>query len=122
MKIYVAGSFVDQKRLRAEASKLWDLGHEITGTWLNEIPRNQHISEQEHRKKVALKDLVELAKADMVILDNRISSGGKNTEWGAALFEFHNKLLWLVGEESTVFHALADRRFDTWEQAIIALS
>ncbi len=118
MKIYVAGSFLDQKTLRAEADRLWALGHEITGTWLQETTRPSCISPEEFKRKLAIKDLTEVAKADLLILDNRQSSGGKNCEWGVATQQYQHKLLWLIGEPSNVFHYLADRQFRDWDECI----
>src|SRR3990167_4462210 len=118
MKIYVAGSFIDQSILRDEANAIWKAGHVVTGTWLQEISRSPHISSDEHKRKIAIKDLVEAREADLIVLDNRRSSGGKNVEWGIAISQFQNKLLVLVGEPSNVFHYLADYTFVTWEEFI----
>ena len=118
MKIYVAGSFMDQKDLRHEAAGLWDLGHEVTGTWLLETKRGEHIATEDWKKKLAIKDMCEVTKADLIILDNRQSSGGKNVEWGIGLAQHQHKLLWLVGEPSNVFHYLADDMFASWASLI----
>ena len=118
MKIYVAGSFVDQSVLRDEANAIWKAGHVVTGTWLQEISRSPHISSDEHKRKIAIKDLVEAREADLIVLDNRRSSGGKNVEWGIAISQFQNKLLVLIGEPSNVFHYLADYTFAAWEEFI----
>jgi hypothetical protein len=118
MRIYVAGTFGDQKALRNEAHRLWDLGHEVTGSWLLEQARNPSMSSDEHKRKLAIKDVAEVTKADLIILDNRQSSGGKNCEWGMGIDQHQNKLLWLVGEPSNVFHYLADRRYKNWGQLI----
>lgn len=118
MKIYLAGSFVDQMDLRPMADRLWHLGHEITGTWLQETKRPMSMPEEVFNKKLAIKDLCEVSRADLVILDNRRSSGGKNVEWGFALGEHQHKQLFLVGEPSTVFHYLADLTFDTWDDLL----
>lgn len=118
MRIYVAGTFGDQADLRLEASRLWDLGHEITGTWLHEVKKPEHMPDSVFRKKLAIKDLCEVARADLIILDNRQKSGGKNTEWGFALGEFQHKQLFLVGESTSIFHDLADLAFDNWDDCI----
>ena len=118
MKIYVAGSFIDQSILRDEANAIWKAGHVVTGTWLQEISRSPHISSDEHKRKIAIKDLVETREADLIVLDNRRRRGGKNVEWGIAISQFQNKLLVLIGEPSNVFHYLADYTFTTWEEFI----
>lgn len=115
MKIYVAGTFQDRKELRQEALTLWELGHEIVGTWLNEVARLPEMDHNTFHKKLAIKDIAEVKAANLIILDNRRSSGGKNCEWGVGLGEFQNKLLWLIGEPSNVFHQLADKQFVDWD-------
>ena len=122
MKIYVAGSFADQKTLRIEADRLWALGHEITGTWLQEVARPFGMSTEEFKRKLAIKDIAEVYAADLIILDNRQSSGGKNVEWGVGLGQFQKKSVWLIGQPSNVFHYLADHQFETWDQLIVAMN
>lgn len=90
----------------------------MTGTWLLEQARPEHMTYDEHKKKLAIKDIAEVTKADVIILDNRQSSGGKNCEWGIGLGQHQYKLLWLIGEPSNVFHYLADRRYENWDQLI----
>lgn len=116
MRIYIAATFNDQPEIRKIANELWNLGHEITGTWIHEVARPEAMDSETFKRKLAIKDVAEVYKADLVILDNRQSSGGKNCEWGVAMGQFQGKLLWLVGEPSNVFHYLADRRFNNWEE------
>lgn len=118
MRIYLAGSFVDQKELRKEANRLWALGHEITGSWLQEVKKPEGMPEDLFKRKLAIKDLCEVARADMIICDNRRSSGGKNAEWGFALGEFQHKQLLLVGEPTNIFQELADVKFKSWDELI----
>ena len=118
MRVYLAGTFTDQAALRAQAAALWALGHEITGTWLQEVKKPADMSEDTFKRKLAIKDLCEVARADLVILDNRRSSGGKNAEWGFALGEFQTKQLWLVGEPTNVFQYLADEKFRDWDELL----
>jgi len=113
---------MDQKDLREPADILWKMGHEVVGTWLQETHKPSIMTSEEHKRKLAIKDLTEVKSADLVILDNRQSSGGKNCEWGFGLAGFHYKLLWLVGEPSNVFHYLADKQFSTWEECLEELN
>lgn len=121
MKIYIAGTFEDQKSLRAQADVLWGMGHEVVSSWLNETRRSKYLTEDEQNKKLALKDIVESCVADCIILDNRQRSSGKNTEWGVGIYSFHHKLLWIVYGCTAVFHSLADRHFDEWEDVFAYL-
>jgi hypothetical protein len=118
LRIYIAGSFVDQAALRPEADRLWKLGHEITGTWLQETKKPEGMPDDVFKRKLAIKDLCEVARADVIIVDNRRSSGGKNTEMGFALGEFQHKQVWLVGEPTNVFQYLADYMFHDWDDLI----
>lgn len=122
MRIYIAGSFVDQKELRAEAHRVWGLGHEITGTWLQEVAKPIGMPDDMFKRKLAIKDLCEVARADLLILDNRRSTGGKNAEWGFALGEFQHKQLWLIGEPTNVFQYLADEMFSSWDECFYYLA
>ena len=93
------------------------MGHGVTSRWLNEAPRPSHISEAEHARKTALVDIVDLNQADLVIrfLHDVSKTGGADTEVGLALAA--SKLLWIIGPPRSIFHHLADRQFDTWDQA-----
>lgn len=108
--------------LRPEANRVWAQGHEITGTWLQEVKKPAGMSDDTFKRKLAIKDLCEVARADLIILDNRRSSGGKNAEWGFGLGEFQHKQLWLIGEPTNVFHYLADEKFATWDECIYYLA
>jgi hypothetical protein len=121
LKIYIAGSFLDQRDLRGSADQLWKLGHEITGSWLQEVAQSETLTTEEFKRKLALKDIAEVYAADLIIQDNRRSSGGKNVEWGIGLGQFQKKLLWLVGKPSHVFHYLADKQFKNWMECIECL-
>lgn len=122
MKIYVAGSFGDQKPLRDEAHKLWSLGHEVVSSWLSETAPNPLLSGPAFMRKLAIKDIAEVSKADLIIMDNRQISGGKNCEWGIAVDQHQSKVLWLIGEPNTVFHYLADRTFADWDAVLKCLT
>lgn len=108
--------------MREPADKLWHLGHEIVSTWLQECKKPISMQSDDFKKKLAMKDVAEVTSADLIILDNRRSSGGKNCEWGVSLGHFQKKLLWLVGEPSNVFHYLADKKFTSWEEVYVELS
>ena len=114
LKIYVAGTFSDQADLREQADRLWKMGHEVTGSWLNETKKPDSMPQGLYWKKLAIKDACEIYRADIIIQDNRQSSGGKNVEWGIAVGQFQHKQLWLVGTPTNVFQELADFQFNDW--------
>src|ERR1022692_1563616 len=116
MKIYVSGTYSAQARLREEANKLFQAGHQITGTWLQEIQKPSNLTESEWFKGLGIKDLAEVAAADCIImdLDGESTSGGRFVEWGFALGRF-NMLKILVGQKHYgVFNELADAKFTDW--------
>jgi nucleoside 2-deoxyribosyltransferase len=121
MKIYLASRFSDRPLLREHAAELWQMGHSVTSRWLHETARPAHMTEDEHAVKTALVDIVDLHAADLMIrfLHDASRTGGADTEVGLALAA--GKLLWIVGPYRNIFHRLADRRFDTWEEARDAL-
>jgi nucleoside 2-deoxyribosyltransferase len=123
MKIYLAGQFESRKRLRPHASALWDLGHEVVSTWLNEVQQMKEMSHDEFFRKLAMKDIAEIQSCDLLIQDTFKMSlrGGASTEYGLALHGFQNKLVWVVGPKRSVFHHLADKQFKTWKECINAL-
>jgi len=67
MKVYIAGSFIDQKALRTPAAKLWELGHEITGSWLNEVSRSPLLSSHEFKRQIAIKDIAQYLRAGITL-------------------------------------------------------
>lgn len=123
MRVYIAARFERRVAIRPWAARVWELGHEMLSTWLQETSRLSALTTDEFFRKLAIKDLCEVYRADLLILETLEQSerGGKENEYGFALGGFQNKLLWIVGPYRSVFHHLADRRFDTWEECIEAL-
>lgn len=118
MKIYCAASFTEQTRIRAHKERLIQLGHAVVSSWLEEPPvRPAGMSEDIFEKKMAMKDLQEIASADCVILDveNPRPTGGKMVEVGFAFAK--HKLIIVVGTPPphSIFLHLADVHFDTWD-------
>lgn len=113
----MSGTYSHQKRLREEAAKLFHAGHQVTGTWLNEVKQPSYLTEEEWFRGLAVKDLAEVAAADCIIcdLDGDSTSGGRYVEWGFALGRF-NMLKIIVGvKHYGVFNTLADARFYRWD-------
>ena len=123
MKIYLAGQFESQKRIRKEAHKVWALGHDVVSSWLNEVIKPANMPHREFMKKLAMKDIAEVNAADLLIQDTIKMSirGGAATEFGLALHSFQNKQVWVVGPLRSVFHYLCDRHFNNWKECLAAL-
>jgi hypothetical protein len=123
MKIYIAARFETRGNLRPYRDQLWELGHEVVSTWLDEVKQPPTMSQDIFWKKLALKDLAEIKAADLLVLDTFIGSerGGKEVEFGFALGQFQSKLVYIVGPIINVFHSLCDRQFDSWPEFIAAM-
>jgi len=118
MKIYTAATFSEQKRIRAMKEQLVQMGHNVLSTWLDEVVRPDGIDEVEFERKMAMKDLQEVAASDCVILDMASPSrtAGKMIETGFAIAK--HKLLYVVGDkpDHAIFLHLADRHFKNWDE------
>lgn len=123
MKIYIASFFDTRERLRPVRDELWKLGHEVVSTWLDEAAKPSSMDTEIFYKKLASKDLAEINSADLLILDTNdlTPRGGREVEYGFALGRFQSKQVWIVGPSRNIFHRLADRHFDTWEDCLNAL-
>src|ERR1039458_5847414 len=119
-KIYIAAKFARRLDMRPIADRLWNLGFEIVSSWLNEVKKPDWMTEEEFYKKTAIKDLCEVSKADIFLLDTAVASetGGKENEFGFALGHWHQKAIYIVGPARSVFHSLADKVFTDWESCI----
>jgi len=124
LKIYTAASFTEQKRIRQQKEQLIQLGHTVTASWLEEQVKPEGMTDEQFGKKMAAKDLQEIATADCVILDLEAPSktSGKMVEWGFALAK--HKLCYVVAPDGTftnghIFLMLADNRFATWDELFI---
>lgn len=118
MKVYLACKFEERRKLRPVRDALWEMGHEVVSTWIDEVKRSKQMSEDTFYKKLALKDIAEIKSARLFVLDTLIPSerGGKEVEFGMALGQFQAKLLYIVGPIRNVFHHLCDQRFDSWDE------
>lgn len=123
MKIYTAATFTEQKRIREQKEKLFQLGHSVVATWLEEQIKPAGMTDEQFRRKMAAKDLQEIAAADCFILDLEKPSVtmGKMVETGFALAK--HKLFYVVAPEGTltgghIFLLLADKIFKSWEELL----
>lgn len=121
LKIYTAATFTEQKRIRGNKEALFNLGHSVVATWLEEQVKPQGMSDEQFRRKMAAKDLQEITSADCFILDLEKPSVtmGKMVETGFALAK--HKLFYVVAPEGTltgghIFLLLADKIFKSWEE------
>ena len=123
MKIYLACKFERRHEMRPVRDLLWEMGHEVVSTWIDEVKRPEAMPIAMFNKKLALKDAAQIESADLFILDTQVDSerGGKEVEFGLALGRFQRVVIYIVGPARNVFHQLADRRFDTWAECATTL-
>ena len=121
IKIYTAATFTEQNRIRGHKETLFKLGHSVTATWLEEQVKPEGMTDEQFRRKMAAKDLQEIAASDCVILDLERPSVtmGKMVEFGFALAK--HKLSYVVAPEGTltgghIFLLLADKIFTSWDE------
>ncbi len=92
----------------------------MTSSWLHEKNRPSHLTQDEWYRSLAVKDLVDVAAADCIIMDTDgvSTTGGRYVEWGFALGRY-NMLKILVGEKREgVFTTLADHSFSGWDEVL----
>ena len=120
MKIYIASFFDTRERLHGPAATLWKMGHEVVSTWLYEVQKPALMSKEEFWRKLALKDLAEIKAADLLICDtfDVTPRGGREVEFGFALGGFQGKMVYVVGPVRNVFHTLADKTFESWDECL----
>jgi hypothetical protein len=95
------------------------MGHRVISSWLDEVECPPGMSEAVFNKKLGVKDTCEVYAADLLILDmSTKKSEGKSVEFGLALADHQNKLIFGIGEKRSVFHELLDRHFVTWEECL----
>lgn len=123
MKIYTAATFTEQKRIRGQKEKLFNIGHSVIATWLEEQVKPDGMSDEQFRRKMAAKDLQEIAASDCFILDLEKPSVtmGKMVETGFALAK--HKLFYVVAPEGTltgghIFLLLSDKIFKSWDELL----
>lgn len=118
MKIYTAATFSEQQRIRNYKETLIQMGHTVLSTWLEEQVRPEGVTEEQFERKMAMKDLQEVAACDCLILDVEAPSktAGKMIEYGFALSK--HKLIYVVGvpPAHAIFLSLADKSFTTWDE------
>lgn len=95
-------------------------GHNVLSTWLEETHKPDGMTEIDFERKMAIKDLQEVASADCLILDtaNPSRTAGKMVETGFAIAK--HKLVYVVGAvpDHAIFLHLADRKFVDWDELI----
>lgn len=129
MNIYLAASWPRRYQMRVRAVLLRGLGHTVTSRWHDGDA--QRASEEELLGddqtlaiRLASQNWDDLERADLVICftdppGSSLSQGGRHVEYGLA--QAIGKPCWIVGPPENIYHALADRVFPAWPEALAAL-
>lgn len=119
MKIYIAGFFDAQARLRGMRDKVTEIGHVVVSSWLDETAAQS--PEYDKWTGYALRDYAEIGMCDLLICDtfDVAERGGREVELGYALGR--QKQAWVVGPKRNVFHYTV-RNFETWPRVLEVLS
>ena len=121
MNIYLAGRFSAGPRLREIRRQLQDLGHVVTSTWLDESSSLSFEKlTDEQRRSFAERDLFDVGRSQVLALDLLLppSRGGCEVEFGFVLSSPRYKTTYIVGAPRNIFHFLAAKTFNTWEELI----
>jgi hypothetical protein len=118
MKIYIASFFETRERLLPIRDQLRTLGYEVTSRWLDEGKKPEEMSRADWWESLATKDLLDIRRADVLILDTIDVNprGGREVEWGYATAI--GNITYVVGPRRNVFHTLADGQFANWDAAL----
>ena len=123
MKIYIGGKLSDRPRLHDIRKQLWEAGHEVVSTWIDEGGDYATGFGGDKALKIAIRDLCQISSADLFIIDTLSpltagGGGGREFEFGFASGQFQHKTLWRVGPVNSSFHAYVDKEFKTWKECI----
>jgi hypothetical protein len=106
------------------------MGFEVSSSWLDTATDYGKTEATPERLKWAGGiDLVEITACDIFIIDtiDESNTGGRESELGYLIClqdqkkDSPNYVLWRVGPLRQLYHAFADKTFDTWEQCLEAL-
>lgn len=116
-QFYIAGKYTAKDRLIAERNIMRAAGYTVSSSWLDEPERTYYGPEEdiERQREMAWRDVKEVNGATYIVLDtiDESATGGRECEWGGALFGGIVRLI-LIGPARNIFHHLADLRFDNW--------
>ena len=126
MKIYIAGRISQRDELHDVRRAIWELGHEVVATWIDETPNwNESLVHggPVYGRNIAMRDLTQISMADVFILDTTSplaadGGGGREFEAGFAFGQFQHKQFWHVGPQKNAFHHLADHHFEDWPDCL----
>jgi nucleoside 2-deoxyribosyltransferase len=119
MKIYMASRWSRIREMRSYATRLQDLGHEITSRWIYRTEPNVTDLESDEAENVASEDIADVLRADALILfaeePRTPTRAGRMVEFGYAIAT--RKRLICVGGKENVFTSLPQvEHFDSFRE------
>lgn len=120
MRVYLASNFQSQKRMMKVREALENIGVTVCNGWLEPGVDAQDFEQlsPEQRAMYSYRDIGEIVTVDLLIMDTQeqSTSGGREVEYGMALAL--GKPVWIVGPTRNIFHTVARRQYDDWEQVV----
>ena len=122
--VYLASSWAIKALTHARRNELIASGVPVNSTWTLQQDKNGHELSESEMRKTAASDTKEARASELVLVDMTVksSTGGWVTEMGICLGA--GSTLWVIGDrsrETNIFARLADRWFDSYEDARAAL-
>ena len=118
MKIYIAGAFEAQQRLRNIRDRVVTIGHTVTSTWHDQLKED---GVKSNWPILGKKDKAEVLLCEFLFLDtldktDRKGYGAREFELGYA--EGMGKFVVRVGPIRHIFHTQPDWAFFSWVEAL----
>ena len=115
--IYLASNWDSKPRMRALRDQIQLRGHTVLSSWLDD-PTTEYIVDSPND---ARNDLDEIRRCDLVVCDTaeQSNTGGREVEVGFAMGRALP--VWIIGPQRNIFHAIADRHYTNWVDALRAL-
>lgn len=108
LKLYLAAHFAEQAEMRLLRSRLHQLGHEVTSSWLDQTAPQARarrlVAQPDRYREIARTDVADIHRSDTLVLVRGDPGRGKHVEFGIAL-AWGLRLI-LIGEPEVVFHVL----------------
>lgn len=120
LRVYMAGAWVDAKRLAGPRQQLRELGFEVTSEWLD-LALNGKPYEGGHEKE-ARRDYANIDKADFLIIDTLSTGTRGGREWEGGYATGRGKRVMRVGPSIIPFHSVLHKVFPDWESCLTYLA
>lgn len=116
-RLYIAGKFTSQERLRLVRDEAQALGFVVTSTWLDETATDYSASIA-YKIECAERDLLKVLRSEVLLVDtfDVSDTGGREVEFGSVLGISGYRIA-IVGPPRNIFHYLVPG-FGDWKEAL----